>query len=113
MPELKHPKFGKFKINDDGFFEVPNEYADRILAGTPNIWTEKPSQKKKGEMTGAEYSAMSYGELTKYAYSRGVKHAHGMSRVNIVKALTSLDKEGKTADVPEPKKTEKAKVEES
>ena len=30
MPELKHPRFGKFQLHDDGYFEVPREYADRI-----------------------------------------------------------------------------------
>ena len=92
MPELKHPRFGKFQLHDDGYFEVPREYADRILMNTPAMFSSKASAKKKGAYSGAEYSNMSYGELSDYAQTRGVK-AVGVKKVDIVKALLSLDKE--------------------
>ena len=101
MPELSHPRFGKFELHDEGYFEVPREYAERILLNTPAMFSAKASKKKKGAFTGAEYSNMSYGELQDYAKTRNVK-AIAVKKSDIVKALVSLDNE--KVDAPEPVK---------
>jgi len=92
MPELKHPRFGKFELSDEGYFEVPREYGEDILKNTPSMFSSKASKKAKGAFTGAEYSNMSWGELQDYAKSRGVKSI-GVKKHEIVKALLAQDEE--------------------
>ena len=73
---------------------------------SPKVFSLKASKKKEGAFTGAEYTNMNYDELQKYAISRGVK-AVGVKKLDIVKALVSLDREDKKP--PEPVKVEKPK----
>jgi hypothetical protein len=111
LPELNHPRFGKFQLEDEGCFQVPRVYADRLLMNSPKVFSLKASKKKEGAFTGAEYSNMSYKELQDYAKSREVPKYIGVPKADIVRTLINMDKEAEKPKEPEKPKKEKPVVE--